>query len=109
MKRYKSIILLISIIGFSLILSSFSKNQLKSVKGYVHVYGNEPFTYLGIETSDNKEYAISADDETLLELQKSQGNLIEINGYIETEKKELPPIGILKDGRIVVTEWKYIK
>ena len=109
MKNAKSTILIIPVLILCFFLSSFSKNHIKKVEGYVRVYGNEPFTYIGIKTSDKKEYAISADEERIAELWQSQGNLIEITGYIVQKEKDQPPVGFLKDGKIEVTEWKYVK
>ena len=109
MKNNKSTILIIPVLILCIFLSSFSKNQIKKVEGYVRVYGNEPFTYIGIKTTDKKEYAISADEEKIAELWQSQGNLIEITGYIVEKEKDQPPVGFLKDGKIEVIEWKYVK
>ena len=109
MKKYKSITFLIPLLLLCILLTSFSKNKIKTVKGYVHVYGNEPFTFIGLQTNDDKEYAISADEEIKTELWKSQGNLIEITGYIVQKEEDQPPLGMLKDGKIEVTEWKFVK
>lgn len=109
MKLRKQFFIVNICIIFFLLLCSFSKNHISSVSGYVHVYGNEPFTYIGIKTTDNKEYKISADEKTKEELWKSQGKLIEIIGYIEKEKNEKIKIDTLKDGSIEVIEWKYVK
>ena len=81
---------------------------MKTVKGYVHSYGNDPFAYLGIETDDNKKYAIGAEDSVIKELWNTQGNKIEITGVIipKQYKKEY---NMLQDGRIEVSEWKYVK
>ncbi len=110
MKRsLKKIIYMLSILCISMILCSYSKNNQKSVKGYIHVYGNEPFTYIGIKTADNKEYSIVAEEKTYKELKASQGNEVELSGiFIPPEKDRLEP-GMLKDGKIEVTEWKYVK
>ena len=57
MKRFNFIITVVAILLCSVIFCSYSKNNNKTVRGFVHVYGNEPFTYIGIETDDNKQYA----------------------------------------------------
>ena len=100
--RKLTIILAITLCG--LLFTSFSKNNITTVKGYIHVYGNEPFTYIGIKTEDNKEYAIDADKETTDQLRASQGKQIEITGRII--KSENNEAGMLKDGKIEVIEWK---
>ena len=97
------------ILLFCLIFCSYSKNKVSKVRGLIHVYGNEPFTYIGIETQDNKEYAISAADEVTAELWKTQGSLIEIEGYIVKPETTAKQPGMLKDGKIEVTDWKYVK
>ena len=105
----KNIIYILSLIFLGLILSSYSKNNNKTVRGFVHVYGNEPFTYIGIETDDNKQYAISADEEEISKLWQAQGNKIEITGIITGKKSQGPERGMLQDGKIQVIEWKYVK
>ena len=109
MKRFNFIITVVAILLCSIIFCSYSKNNNKTVRGFVHVYGNEPFTYIGIETDDNKQYALSADDEEISKLWQSQGNKIEITGIITSKKGQGPERGMLQDGKIQVIEWKYIK
>lgn len=109
MKRFNFIITVVAILLCSIIFCSYSKNNNKTVRGFVHVYGNEPFTYIGIETDDNKQYAISADDEEIAKLWQSQGNKIEITGIITGKKGQGPERGMLQDGKIQVIEWKYVK
>ena len=96
------------IISLSIIFCSFTKNKIKTTTGYIHVYGNEPFTYIGIETTDEKEYTISADKKLIEELWATQGKYIEISGYIVKAETIREP-GMLKDGKIEVLDWKYVK
>ena len=107
MKKNLLLILLICIAGTCFAYSKPAKAKTDSITGYINVYGNEPFTFIGIVTDDDKEYSISADDSILKELQKTQGKKIEIKGTIE--KSEKPGFNQLKNGRIILLEWKYIK
>ncbi len=107
MKRNK-IVLILSVLCTYLLFCSFSKNNNKTVKGYIHVYGNEPFTYIGIETEEHKKYAISASDEDTKKLRSSQGNLVEITGIIVPSTGERRP-DMLEDGKIEVAAWKIVK
>ena len=103
-KNIRKISIILAIAFYGLLFSSFSRNNIKSVKGYIHVYGNDPFTYIGIKTEDKKEYAIDADKETTDQLRASQGKKIEITGRIIKSEKNEP--GMLKEGKIEVIEWK---
>ncbi len=100
---------IILILLFCLLFCSYSKNKVSKVRGLIHVYGNEPFTYIGIETQDNKEYAISAEEKITADLWKTQGSLIEIEGYIVKPDTAVKGPGMLKDGKIEVLEWKFVK
>ena len=104
----KPICKILLLVSFSLILCSFSKNKTKTITGYLQVYGNEPFTYLGIETIDKKQYAIKASKEEISKLWDSQGNLIEMTGIIIPSNNQRLP-DMLKDGKIEVVEWKIVK
>lgn len=108
-KRINKIIFIFSILSISMILCSYSKNNQKTIKGYIRVYGNEPFTYIGIKTAENKEYSIAADDKVYKELKKTQGKEIQISGIIIYPEKDALEPGMLKDGKIEVIEWKYVK
>lgn len=88
------------------LLSSFSRNNIKTVQGYVHVYGNDPFAYLGIITDDEKEFAIIAEEEEISKLWKTQGSRVELKGIITKSKKNILEPDMLKDGKIEVAEWR---
>ena len=103
MKKKLFPILLIFLI---LLFSSFSRNNIKTVKGYVHVYGNDPFAYLGIITDDEKEYAIITEEEEISKLWKTQGSKVELKGIITKPKKNILEPDMLKDGKIEVAEWR---
>ena len=96
------VFLLLSVFLFS----SFSRNNIKTVKGYVHVYGNDPFAYLGIITDDEKEYAIITEEEEISKLWKTQGSRVELKGIITKPKKDYIEPEMLKDGKIEISEWK---
>lgn len=83
------------------------KDNSNTVTGYIKVYGNEPFTFIGLVTEDEKEYSLKASDEVLAELRKAQGKKIEIKGTIE--KSEKASMNELKDGNLIVIEWKIVK
>ncbi len=107
MDKKKAFILIIVLLS-AILFTSYSKNRMSSLQGYIHVYGNDPFSYIGIETTDEKQYSISADKEVIKELRKTQGNLIEITGIIiKAEKDKMP--GMLKDGKIELAEWRVLK
>ena len=108
-KRINKIIFIFSILSISMILCSYSKNNQKTVKGYIRVYGNEPFTYIGIKTKENKEYSIAAEEKIYKELKSTQGKEVELSGIIILPEKDGLEPGMLKDGKIEVTEWKFVK
>lgn len=109
MKRINNKVIIIFLLLSGMLFCSFSKNTTKTVKGFINVYGNEPFTYIGIETEDDKKYTISASEEEISKLWKTQGSLIEIEGYIIKPESEGRQPGMLKDGKIEVLEWKFVK
>ena len=89
------------ICGFSV----FSMGKVSdSVEGYIKVYGNEPHTYLGIETQDGKVFILKSEDEILSELQNQQGYLLELRGKIEETKKTL----VIKHDYFEVIEWSKV-
>lgn len=108
-KLSKRIFIILTVMLYSLVFCSFSKNNNKTIKGYIHVYGNEPFTYIGIETTDNKKYAISVSEEEISKLWKTQGSMIEITGIIIPPSENVKAPDMLKDGKIEVVEWKLVK
>lgn len=107
-KRTNRFLVILAVLG-GLLFCSYSKNNNKTVKGYIHVYGNEPFTYIGIETIDNKKYAISATEEEIAKLWKTQGSLVEIEGIIIPKEGDAKELNMLKDGKIEVSGWKLVK
>jgi len=92
-----SLLILITTLGCSA-LFGYSKNKTTTIKGYVKIYGNEPFTYLGIETAEGKLYGLKADEDLLLELTEKKGLEIELEGFIIKKDKENLNPNALKDG-----------
>ena len=107
-KTAKYLLYVIVLLSISLTFTSFSKNKTKTIQGYVHVYGNDPFAFIGIETADEKIYAISASEEEISKLWKSQGKPVEITGIIIPSNNQRLP-DMLKDGKIEVSDWKFVK
>ena len=105
----RKIIIILSILITGIIFCSYSKNNNITVDGFINVYGNEPFTYIGIKTENNKEYALNASDDVLKELRASQGKKIEIIGLLIPKDKDSYEMNMLKDGRIEVTEWSIVE
>lgn len=110
----KKNLLALLLITTSAILSAYSKpiqNTEMTLTGLVKVYGNEPFTFLGLKTDDGREFKIQADQNTLSELQNNQGYKIEITGIVEKPAKiksqnQAISLDSLKDGKIIVAKWK---
>ena len=108
----KKIILIVFMLCITALTFAFSKpskleDNVTEVTGFVNVYGNEPFTFIGIVTDKNEQYSIKADQETLNDLRKTQGQKIEIKGTIY--KYEDISLNQLKDGNLIVIEWKLAK
>ena len=96
------VILVVQIIcGFSLFSMSKAPD---SVEGFIKVYGNEPHTYLGIETQDGKIFILKAEDEILTELQKQQGYLLKLDGKIIENKSNV----LFYKNQFEVVEWSKI-
>jgi hypothetical protein len=100
--KFILVILVVQIIcGFSLFAMSKAPD---SVEGLVKVYGNEPHTYLGIETQDGKIFILKAEEEILSELQKQQGYLLKLSGkIIEAKSKSL-----FDKDQFEVVEWSKV-
>ncbi|MCR5188111.1 MAG: hypothetical protein K6C97_04185 [Treponema sp.] len=112
MKR--SILSLILLCSAAILFAYSKPAKAKSLtlSGHIQVYGNEPFTFIGLVTDDGKEYSLQAENEVLSELRKSQGYKIEITGFLEAKEKSSDGSVIapntLKDGIITLSEWKFI-
>lgn len=110
MKKIIKVFLLLSGVFFSIFsLCSFQKNSIITVKGIIRVYGNEPFTFIGIKTENNKEYTVLAAADVEKELRGTQGKKIEITGILTRPQKDKMELEMLKNGKIELTEWKFIE
>lgn len=86
---------MILIFLFLLLMISFSAccncgsnlNESNTVKGFITVIGNEPFTKLAIRTDDNKTYVLQVSKELKDELWNKQGNYYYIK-YGELREEE---------------------
>ena len=83
----------------------YSKNPAVKINAYVVSYGNVPFTFPGLVTIDNKKYAVIANEKIKKELFGNIGFLLEIEGYIVHNEKDITS---LDDGSIIVIGWKKI-
>ena len=63
--------------------SENATHNMRVLKGYVRVYGNEPFTFLGFRSIEGEEFSLDADNETLAQMRLAQGTLIELSGFIQ--------------------------
>ena len=104
--RIKYFFLLFLIIG---IFSSFKINKNIYITGYVTSYGNDPVTYLGIKTPDQKEIGIIANDEIINDLKKMGGTLIEFEGQYADDNEIPAHLKLFKDGVFIVSSWKVEK
>lgn len=106
MKKIYLFFILICLCSFSLF--SFSKNKNVCIKGYITSFGNEPFSFIGINSVDDKEYGIIAEKEIMEELKKMGGTLIEFEGiFVEVDDGNI--LFNLKDGIFEVLDWKVVK
>lgn len=104
--KYLSTIIIV-IISCMILLPSYSKSKLVTIKGTISSYGAEPFTYPGIKTTKGKEYLVVCSENTKQELLERQGRLIRFTGFIIDDKEELPP-NALKDGVFKIETWEVV-
>ncbi|HAH63775.1 MAG TPA: hypothetical protein DCL73_16940 [Treponema sp.] len=98
----------------ALLFSSFARRPANTISGYVHMYGNAPFSFPGFETDNGKRYTLVLDEKksgtlTLEELESLQGQRVELHGAVRTESGAVEAgINRLKDGEFVVYSYKVI-
>ena len=115
MKKILLSLLLIftAIFGFS--YSKPKHDDSVTVKGMIRVYGNEPFTFIGIVCDSGEQYSLKGDIEVLKALRNIQGKKVQIKGLLETlektdeEKAVLLVPNTLKNGNLNVIEWKLVE
>ena len=116
----KKIIILISLLFSAFLCFAFSKPKIEEddsilVEGLVRVYGNEPFTFIGIVCDSGEEYSLIGDANVISELRNTQGKKIQVKGYQDEVKKTSDddvPVFLfetLKNGKLNVIDWKFVK
>ena len=81
----KLFIILFSALTISIIGCAGNCNTNNKLSGTLYVAGNEPFTYLALDTKDRNIYKIECSDSLKKELWQLQGKTIELN-YTEIEE-----------------------
>ena len=103
---------LIAVVCSTLLLCSFSPAK-SDIEGYIGVYGNEPFTFIGIRTIPKKQsdsekyYRIICSKEEEKILRETQGFIVHIRGKIVSKEKAFEEYGpdVLSDGVIILSSW----
>lgn len=96
-------ILMASLIGMTVVLPL----SAKTLRGTIKVFGTEPQTSLGIETSDGKRYGIITGTILREELFNQQGTLLKLKGT--KQKKGQNPQTDLEDGSFYVKSYTVIQ
>lgn len=111
----KKLFLTMFLIFTSILLSAYSKpvkDKVISVSGLINVYGNEPFTFIGIKTSSGEEYSLTAEKEVLDQLRNTQGKRITIKASLKendkTKSEAQVEFNSLKNGNLIVLDWEYV-
>ncbi len=103
---------LAAVVGTALLLCSFSPAK-SDIEGYIGVYGNVPFTFIGIRTIPKKQsdsekyYRIICSKEEEKILRETQGFIVHIRGKIVSKEKAFEEYGpdVLSDGVIILSSW----
>ncbi len=96
-------ILMVSLIGMTIVLPL----SAKTVRGTIKVFGTEPQTSLGIETSDGKQYGIITGTILREELFNQQGVPLRLKG--KKQKKGQNPQTDLEDGSFYVKSYTVVQ
>ena len=75
----KIFIILLTTICISIIGCAGNCNTINKLSGTLYIAGNEPFTYLALDTNDRTLYKIECSDSLKKELWQLQGKVIELN------------------------------
>lgn len=103
------LIIFCAIVSIFSLFSMSKKNKNIEVNGYIKIYGNDPFTYIGIKTLNDEIYMISTTKEISQDLSLNQGKLIGITGELSVEKGNNNfPLGA-KDGTIILESWSVVE
>ncbi|MDR3325579.1 MAG: hypothetical protein LBS82_06330 [Spirochaetaceae bacterium] len=78
----------------------------RRIQGRVLIYGNEPHTYAGIETTDGKRYAVFPPDKEQ-EIRSAQGSLVEFV-VVFAEKPQGYGALFLRDGSVTPLSWRIL-
>lgn len=107
----KKIFLIVLTILTASLFASFSKPvKTETIRGYVKIFSNEPFSFPGIETEDGKKYTIIADEKVREEMYMIQGYLVDFTGRISTENKlNKQQDQKLSNGYFELDSWKVYK
>lgn len=109
---------LLIILSFSLIVSCISAKEKKNKKdliqmeGLIQMYGNEPFSYPGLKTTENKYFSLLSENKKINDkILKNSGHKVLVWGEYESEVSDKSKLGFqkLKDGFFVVKKIKVIK
>ena len=76
----------ISLLIITIVIINCAGSKVDTIQGKLYVSGNEPFTFLIIESEDGNIYKIECSDSLQTELWKMQGEIINLE--IEDIKKE---------------------
>lgn len=104
-KCYRLIFFMLFSVIAVCMFSSFSRpSKTVVVEGHIKVYGNEPNTFLGIETVDGRQYKIVYEDE--LELSELQGQKVMLEGTVKKNSAlKKNSFDYLKDGTLTVDSY----
>jgi hypothetical protein len=111
----KSFFAVFAVCAAAVLFCSFARRPSDTVTGYVHMYGNMPFSFPGFETEGGNRYTLVLDEKksgtlTLKELQSLQGKRVELSGVIHTgSKADKAGINRLKDGEFVVYSYRILE
>jgi hypothetical protein len=103
MERKKIVLIAVAVV-FSGVFACTSQEKApkqENIQGMVKIYGNEPHTWVGIETVEEKIYTVFP-PETAAELRKVQGRLLELTVVLEGPAKR----GI--EGKATVLSWRIV-
>ena len=99
----KFYIILYSVLIISIIGCAGNCNNNNKLSGTLYVAGNEPFTYLALDTKNNIVYKIECADSLKKELWKLQGETVQLN-YEELKNYDKLNVAVVKSYNIINIE-----